>query len=103
MPELQGEILSPDMDDFLGYAHGDGAFAAWCSEVHELSEHLLGTSFFELEEMYDPEGYYCLEYSPRKYLRNVLIPAAACDYGEDWLSKVVADNILWGTGVVFPY
>lgn len=88
--------MSADIEDFLGYADGDGAFAAWCQEVDRLSCHFLTMSFFQFEGAGEPEDAYSRGVSPAQFMRDNLIPEVICAYGYDSVEELIIDNVLWG-------
>ena len=88
--------MHAELEDFLSYSHGDGAFAAWCQEVDTLSLHFLSMSFFEFEEEIDPEEAYHAGASPIQYVKLTLIHEVVCNYGFECVESLVANNVMWG-------
>ena len=97
MPIYNRGDLGPGPEDFMGYADGDGAFAAWCEEVHKLALHFCAVSFFEFEEVMDAAGEYRAGTSPANFFRSYIIPELVCDHGYDEVENVIADLVMWGS------
>jgi len=91
--------FGPQSEDFIGYADGDGAFAAWCEEVHKLAGHYCGISFFEFEEVMDAASEYRAGTAPVVFFRGCILPELVCDNGYDEVEDVVADYVMWGSYV----
>ena len=87
-----------EFEDFMGYSHGDGAFAAWCQEVDALSTHFLCMSFFEFESETHPMDAYEQSMKPEEFLKQMVISDAICSYGFDSIEALIANNIMWGSG-----
>lgn len=91
-----GIATGPESEDFMGYADGDGAFAAWCEEVHRLAVRFCGVSFFELEEVLEAANEYRDGMAPVGFFRACIIPELVCDHGYNEVEDVVADFVFWG-------
>jgi hypothetical protein len=96
MPTYNRGHYGPEEEDFVGYADGDGAFAAWCEEVHKLAVHFCSGSFFEYEEVMDAPGEYQAGTSPTVFFRGCILPELVCDHGYDEIEHVIADHVFWG-------
>jgi hypothetical protein len=96
MPTYNRDELEAGSEDFMGYAEGDGAFAAWCEEVDRFAGRFCNVSFFQFEDVMDTLESYREGIAPLPFFRECIVPEIVCDMGYDYVEEVVADNVMWG-------
>lgn len=88
-----------DEDEYKHYARTigmDAAFTEWLRMVDVYADRFLETSFFDVENVWDPVQHYSEGVTPLGFVRHVMIPSLVCDFGCDFVEELVAERVLWG-------